>query len=106
MKKLSYLLMFMMLFTAVAPGFAEAKDLKKDKDKTELSAEDQERLSEIDARVAEIKDMDFSDMTKAEKKEVRNELKSLNKEAKQLASGVYISVGAIIIILLVILLLT
>jgi len=106
MKKLSYLLMFMMLFTAVAPGLAEAKDLKNDKDKTELSAEDQERLTEIEARVAEIKDMDFADMTKAEKKEVRNELKSLNKEAKQLASGVYISVGAIIIILLVILLLT
>jgi Flp pilus assembly protein TadB len=106
MKKLAYLLMCIMLFTAVAPGLAVAKDIKKDKDKTEISAEDQARLAEIEARVAEIKEMDFSEMNKAEKKDVRNELKSLNKEAKQLASGVYISVGAIIIILLIILLLT
>ncbi|KEO73649.1 seryl-tRNA synthetase [Anditalea andensis] len=106
MKKLSQLLMCLMLFTAVAPSLAEAKGLKNDTDNTEISAEDQARLSEIDTRVAEIKEMDFSEMTKAEKKEIRNELKSLNKESKQLAGGVYISVGAIIIILLIILLLT
>jgi len=98
--------MSVMLFTAVAPGIAEAKEVKKDKDKTEISAEDKVRLSEIDARVAEIKEMDFSEMTKAEKKDVRNELKGLNKESKQLSGGVYISVGAIIIILLIILLVT
>ena len=95
-----------MMFTAVAPGLAEAKNLKKDKNDTELSAEDQARLIQIESRVEEIKASDFSEMTKAEKKDTRNELKSLNKEAKQLGSGVYISVGAIIIILLIILLLT
>lgn len=106
MKKFSLLLMCLMLFTAIIPGLAEAKEVKKDKDKLEISAEDQARLTEIEARVEEIKEMDFSEMTKSERKSVKTELKSLNKEAKQIGGGVYISVGAIIIILLVILLLT
>jgi hypothetical protein len=50
--------------------------------------------------------MEFSTMTKAEKKEVRKELRDINKESKRLSGGVYISVGAIIIILLILILLT
>lgn len=106
MKKYTLLLMFLMLFTAIVPSMAEAKDAKKDKNNTEVSAEDQARLVEIEARVKEIKEMDFSEMTKPERKAVKTELKSLNKEAKQVGGGVYISVGAIIVILLIILLVT
>lgn len=57
-------------------------------------------------RVDEIKAMDFSTMEKAEKKAVRSELKEIKKEAKDLGGGVYLSVGAIIIILLILILLT
>ncbi|MBS9523482.1 hypothetical protein KIH41_12525 [Litoribacter ruber] len=100
MKKIAYLLSLMMLFTAFAPAMAADK---KEKEKLELTAEEKERMTEIENRVDEIKAMDFSDMSKAEKKEVKKELKELNKEAKQLAGGVYISVGAIILILILIL---
>ncbi|WP_143959349.1 hypothetical protein [Litoribacter populi] len=100
MKKIAYLLSLMMLFTAFAPAFAADN---KEKEKLELTAEEKERLSEIENRVDEIKAMDFGDMSKAEKKGIKKELKELNKEAKQLSGGVYISVGAIILILILIL---
>jgi hypothetical protein len=50
--------------------------------------------------------MDFADMSKAERNEVKSELKEMRAEAKALGNGVYISVGAIIIILLILILLT
>jgi cytochrome c-type biogenesis protein CcmH/NrfG len=63
------------------------------------------RVEEIKLRVAEIKAMDRSNMTKAERKELKQELKGLNKEAQAMGSGgVYLSVGAIIIIILVLIL--
>lgn len=103
MKKIAYLLSFMFLFLAYAP-VATAGETKKEK--PELTAEQQVRLDEINNRVEEIKAMDFADMSKAERNEVKSELKEMRAEAKSLGNGVYISVGAIIIILLIIILLT
>ena len=103
MKKIAYFLSVMFLFTAFAPA-AMAKDVKKEK--SELTAEEQLRLEEINNRVEEIKALDFADMTKAERKEVKSELKEMRAEAKAMGNGVYLSVGAIIIILLILILLT
>ena len=88
-------------FTTTA-SFA-AKD--KDKEAKEITADDLKRLEEIDARVLEIKELDFKEMSKAERKEIRMELKELNKEANDLGNGVYLSTGAIIIILLLLIIL-
>jgi hypothetical protein len=57
------------------------------------------RLELIKARVDEIKAMDRSSLTKVERKALRKELKSMHREARYV-TGVYISVGALIIILL------
>ncbi|HEY4208873.1 MAG TPA: hypothetical protein VGM31_18740 [Puia sp.] len=57
------------------------------------------RLELIKARVDEIKAMDRSNLTKDERKALRKELKSMHREARYV-SGVYISVGALIIIIL------
>ncbi|MCH7414878.1 hypothetical protein MM213_15365 [Belliella sp. R4-6] len=103
MKKIAYFLSIVFLFMAFAPT-AIAKDSKKEKEV--LTAEQQERLDEINLRVEEIKSLDFADMTKAERKEVRKELKEMKVEAKEMGNGVYLSVGAIIIILLILILLT
>lgn len=57
-------------------------------------------------RVHEIKDMDRSEMTRAEKKEIRVELREIKSELKEmekteaLDDKVSISIGAIIIIIL------
>ena len=47
--------------------------------------------------------MDKSNLTKVEKKELRKEVKELKKQANK--SGIYLSVGAIIIIILLLILL-
>ncbi|MEX0883666.1 MAG: hypothetical protein WDZ72_09355 [Cyclobacteriaceae bacterium] len=103
MKKVAYFLALIMLFTSVAP-MAMAKAEKKDKEKPELSPEDEAKIEELDARILEIKAMDFTQMDREERKEVRKELRDINKEAKASGGGVYLSVGAIIIILLVLIL--
>jgi len=103
MKKIAYLLSLMMMFTAFTPVLATAKG---GKEKTELTAAEKERVVEIENRVDEIKAMDFGDMDKAERKAVKKELKELNKEAKQLGRGVYISIGTIIVVLLILILVT
>ncbi len=85
---------------------APANDENSKKEKTELTEAQQERLAEIQLRVDEIKAMDFSEMSKDEIKDVRMELKDMKKEAKREGGAIYISVGAIIIILLLLILLT
>lgn len=103
MKKFTMFLSIMFLFTAIAP-VAMAKNPKNDK--KELTVEEAARVAEIEIRVAEIKAMDLSDLSNEERKDVKEELREMKKEAKNLGGGVYISVGAIIIILLLIILLT
>ena len=102
MKKLAYFLSMVFLLTAIAPA-AIAKD---GKEPSPLSLEDEMRLEELNERVLEIKAMNFAEMTKTEKKEIRNELREINKEAKRVGGGVYISAGAIIIILIILLIIT
>ncbi|MDQ3017570.1 MAG: hypothetical protein M3R25_12735 [Bacteroidota bacterium] len=55
-------------------------------------------------RVYEIQDMDRSQMTIAERKELKQELRTIKSEMKAV-SGVYLSIGAIIIIIILLLLL-
>lgn len=58
----------------------------------------------IETRLTEIKNIDKSNLTSSEKKELRKEVKSLKKQARN--GGIYISIGgAILIVLLLILLL-
>jgi hypothetical protein len=57
------------------------------------------------ARLNEIKEMDKSNLTSSDKKELRKEVKSLRSNLKEKSSGVYLSVGAIIIIILLLILL-
>ncbi len=100
MKKIMCFVSMLILFVVFTPA------AMANKDKPELTESEQNRLDEIELRVEVIKAMDFSAMEKTEKKEIRNELKELKQEAKSLNGGVYLSVGAIIIILLLLILLT
>ena len=104
MKKIAYFLSVMFLCTALAPATMAKSPI--DKNKTELTAEEKARMVEIENRVDEIKAMTFSDMSKDELRSVKKELKELNKEAKNANNGIYLSVGAIIVILLILILLT
>lgn len=56
-------------------------------------------------RIDEIKDMDKSTLSRSERKELRKEVREINKEIRSTGNGIYLSVGAIIIILLLIIIL-
>ncbi|AWI27303.1 hypothetical protein HYN49_12530 [Flavobacterium pallidum] len=56
-------------------------------------------------RLEEIKAMDKSDMSRAERKALRKEVRAIKSELRSTGGGVYLSVGAIIIIILLLILL-
>lgn len=63
------------------------------------------RIQEMKLRVAEIRTMDKSSLTRAQRKDLRLELKNMNREARGMGrNGIYISVGALIIIILLLIL--
>jgi len=97
----------MLLAVTVTSSFAANIDDKRPKkDRVERRSDANARharLEQIKSRVDEIKRMDKSTLTKAEKKALKGELKDLKKEARA-TKGVYLSVGAIIIIILLLIL--
>ncbi|MCX2478840.1 hypothetical protein OQY15_07025 [Pedobacter sp. MC2016-15] len=100
MKKLiySFALIFMLGISMNTVSAATTKD------KVEMTMEQKAQLEKITNRVEEIKAMDKSNMSKAERKELRKELREMKKEARAMGGGVYLSVGAIIIIILLLIL--
>ncbi|MBE9599048.1 hypothetical protein [Pedobacter sp. MC2016-24] len=102
MKKLLYALA--LVFTMAASANTVSAADKSPNAKTEMTAEQKVQLEKIVSRVNEIKAMDKSDLSRAEKKELRKELKSLKSQANAIGGGVYLSVGAIIIIILLLIL--
>lgn len=100
MKKLIYLFLVLITLTTTVNA-APAND---DKTKTELTAEQKAELEYITKRVEEIKAIDKSTLTKAERKALRKEVKELKKRSDFLSQNVTLSLGAIIIILLLLIL--
>lgn len=99
MKKL---LIILVLFLGVQ--LTEASPLKNPK--KELTEAQQLRLTEMENRLEEIKAMDFNSMSKNEIKAIKSEMKEMKAEAKATGNGVYLSIGAIILIVLLLILLT
>lgn len=73
--------------------------------KLDLNQEEQVRFTQLQARVLEIKKMDKSHLNSEQRRDMRKELYQIKSEMKGFTSGgVYLSVGAIIIIILVLIL--
>lgn len=102
MRRIAYFLSMVFLLSSLAP----AAMAKEGKEPEVLSPEAELRLKEINNRVEEIKAMNFAEMGKSERKEIKKELREINKEAKAIGGGIYLSVGAVIIILLILILIT
>lgn len=103
MKKLNYyLLVLLVSISAFAntPGTVE-KNPTSPKNKAEMPVEVKNMLTRLD----EIKAMDKSDMNRSKKKELRKEVRAINKSLAATNNGVYISVGALLVIIILILIL-
>lgn len=69
---------------------------------SKLSAEE---LSSLTKRVEEIRDMDKSNMTAKEKRELRKELKATKENIRRDGGYIYIGTGTLILILIILLIL-
>ncbi len=95
------LLLFFMSFRALSADIKTAPlDLPSKEVLATMTKEQKEELvQQMKERTEAIKAMDKSQLTKADRKALRAELKNMKKEARAI-TGVYISVGALIIIIL------
>src|SRR6476646_6770830 len=98
MKKITFSLMIMILSLIAVPNMslAHSKDPIAGKVTTEVPDEIQAKYD----RLEEIKNMDKSELTRSEKKELRKEVRAIKSELRTTSNGVYLSIGAIIIIIL------
>jgi len=93
------------LFLSVSTYAKGDKDYWKDKVATMTETQKEARIEEMKARVEEIKDMDKSQLSREDRKALRQELRDMNKEAKAIGSGgIYISLAGVLIIILVLIL--
>jgi len=99
MKKFT-LYLFFIVAVGMIPNTGMAIE-KNPKPATEIPAEVKTMLD----RLEEIKDMDKSDLRRSEKKALRVEVRDIKKKVRASGNGLYISSGAVIIILLLILIL-
>lgn len=108
MKKLTLRLMILILSLTVVPNIMLANTpdpIEKTSTLAPPNAEVPAEVQKLYDRLEEIKAMDKSEMTRAEKKALRKEVRAIKSELRTTSSGVYLSVGAIIIIILLLILL-
>src|SRR6478609_1159836 len=95
------LLVVLMSLTLASTSNAFSETPKTNKIE-KMSDEDSQRMIN---RLEEIKSMDVSTMTRKEKKELRHEVKAIKHTLRTQSSGVYVSVGALLIIILLVIIL-
>lgn len=97
LKKCFSVLFVALLMSAIIPVFAAEIPVTK----TEVPKE--MRTQQIETRLIEIRNLAKTNLTATEKKELRKEVKSLQRERRR--HGIYLSVGAIIIIIVLLIIL-
>jgi len=104
MKKLSFYLMILVLSLSSFPNTIIAAEINP----ATVSTNPKEVPAEVKimlTRLEEIKAMDKSTLNSSDKKALRKEVRAINTELRSTGNGIYLSVGAIIIILLLIIIL-
>ncbi len=94
----------LLLVCMIAFGTPVFADVVSPTPVTAVAESKEEHLARLERRLEEIKTMDVKTMTRSEKKALRVEVRQIKKEM-QAVSGVYVSVGALLIIILLIVLL-
>jgi hypothetical protein len=110
MKKTIIMVYLMILSLGVSTAFAAGNDKKDRKDEAAIPGKTENKLSEAELarmtkRVEEIRDMDKSDLTAKEKKEVKKELRAIKENVKAAGGYIYIGAGTLLVIILLVILL-
>jgi hypothetical protein len=105
MKKLSLYVFAAFMMFAVIPAQLQAATEPAPTAMAATKPSESELADALNARLVEINEMDKSNLSASEKKELRKEVRDIKSELKALKGGVYLSVGAIIIVVLLLILL-
>jgi hypothetical protein len=105
--------LFMLFMILVVTAFsttvqASPADIASEKAKIAAMTDDQREalIQHMEGRVNEIYAMDMSKLSAEERKSLRDEVKGIKKESKWVrGGGIYISVGALLVIILLLILL-
>lgn len=104
MKKITIYLVALILVLGAFPTKTDAKLFKKDAVKNESTIESA-KLNAMFARLNAIKEMDKSAMSSSERKALRMEVRGMRSEIRANNNGVYLSIGAILIVVLLLIIL-
>ena len=105
MKKLTICLMTIFMSLAFVPSPTMAKTTVEANSTTTRTAEESARANSLLLRLKEIESIDKSKLTSPEKSALRKEVRSTKKELKELGGGIYLSAGAVILIIILIIIL-
>lgn len=101
MKKSKLIILSFLAFMFFSTASIQAKGDGKPETKPPMTEAQMQVLVD---RLEEIKTMDKSNMERTEKKELRSEVREINEEIKR-NGGVYLSVGALILVIVLLILL-
>jgi hypothetical protein len=96
---------FYELLLLISVGTFSTMNASDKKPKTTISKEMPSEIKVMLNRLEAIKEIDKSDLSRAEKKELREETRAIKTAVRSSGNGIYISATAIIIILILIILL-
>jgi len=113
MKRITVLLMTILLSFSLVPSYATVETTPTTATTSSSSSSDAATANSgakaasqvLISRLDEIKAMDKTNMSAADKKELRKEVKSIRKTLRYEHGGIYLSLGAIIIIVLLLIIL-
>ena len=94
--------MVMIFLSVITPTFAVVVDPVASTPATETP---EAKVARLQQRIEEIKSMDKSKLSKAERKALRKEVKNMRDEVKAVSGGIYIGLGALLVILILLLVL-
>jgi hypothetical protein len=105
MKKITLVLMMACLSLTILPVTSNATIVEPTVTIVASKAEEKAHAETLILRLKEINAMDKSNLNSSEKKELRKEVKTIKRELRESNGGIYLSVGAILIIILLLVIL-
>jgi hypothetical protein len=102
-KKIIFSLLIISLYVSVIPATIKAETLSSRAVVEATSKEDAEARAMLN-RLYEIREKAKTKLSSSQKKELRNEVRAIKEKMKSTRPGVYLSIGAIIIIILLLIL--
>ena len=109
MRKIIFLGILMIFTLSSTLAFASKTESKTATENSAVLAKTEKKLSAeeinvLTTRVEEIRNMDKSDMTVLEKRELRKEMKGIKENVRKNGEVIYISGGTLLLIVLIIIL--